>query len=232
MLRPVRVAAVFAVLALAATSLHSQDLVALCKQVSNPPVGAWSAFRFVGGQEDGATMKISVVGTEAHGDTTYKWLEIAMNGFKGGRGESFSGVSKILVPSFGPGMGHPRAMVLKFGNAPAMTMPTGGPMAAMSGGDRTGIEKCGEGKSLGWENVTVPGGTFRALHVQDKDGNGDVWVMPSMPLGLIKMHSDKESGGDMVLTGHGMGAKTAITEAPVPFNPTVLMQMMGGQNSH
>lgn len=85
MLRPV---AVVAALSLAVAPLHSQDLVALCKQMSHPAVGSWSSFRFVGGNNDGATMKISVVGSESHGDTAYLWLEMAMDGFEGARGRS------------------------------------------------------------------------------------------------------------------------------------------------
>ena len=58
MLKPV---AVVAALSLSVAPLHAQDLVALCKQLSHPDVGAWSAYKFVGGREDGATMKLSVV---------------------------------------------------------------------------------------------------------------------------------------------------------------------------
>lgn len=122
-------------------------------------------------------------------------------------------------------------MILKFGTAPAMTMPVEGPMGRMGGGDRTGFEKCGEGKSLGYQDVTVPGGAFHALHIQDQDGS-EVWVMPSMSLGLIKVTRATGQNGTLVLTGHGTGATTAITETPQPFNPAVIMQMMGGQTSH
>jgi len=229
MLRP---AALFAALSLAAASVHAQDLVALCKQMSHPPVGAWSSYRMVGGQDDGATMRLSVVGTETHGDTAYLWIEWALAGMNGPNGQKISMMSKMLVPGFGPGMSSPRTMIMKFGNSPAMTMPADGPMSKMGSQDKTGIEKCGQGKSLGWESVTVPGGTFRALHVQDADGTGDVWVMPAMALGLIKVTPGNGHGSTMVLTDHGTGAKTAITETPVPFNPAVLMQMMGGRTSH
>jgi hypothetical protein len=228
MLKPV---AVVAALSLAVTPLHAQDLVALCKQMSHPAVGSWSSFRIVGGNNDGATMKISVVGSESHGDTAYLWLEMAMNDFEAGRGQKFSAMSKMLVAGFGPGMSHPRAMIVKLGTAPAMTMSPEGPMGRMGGGDRTGFEKCAEGKSLGYQDVTVPGGTFHALHIQDKDGS-EIWVMPSMSLGLIKVTKVTGQGGDLVLTDHGTGAKDALTETPVPFNPAVLMQMMGGQTSH
>ena len=227
MLRPV---AVVAVLSLTVAPLHAQDLVALCKQMSHPAVGSWSSYRMVGGSDDGATMKIAVVGSESHGDTAYVWMEMSMNGFGGGRGQKFSGMSKMLVPGFGPGMASPRAMILKIGTAPAMTMPMEGPMGRIAGGDRTGFEKCGEGKSLGYQDVTVPAGTFHALRVQDKDG-GEIWVMPSMSLGLIKV-TKMSANGQLVMTGHGTGAKDEMTETPVPFNPALLMQMMGGQNSH
>lgn len=230
MLRPV---VALAALSLAAAPVQAQDLVALCKQISHPPVGAWSSYRMIGGQEDGATMRLSVVGSEVHGDTTYLWVEWALAGMNGPNGQKMSVTSKMLVPSFGPGMSSPRSMIMKFGASPAMTMPMDGPMGKMGTEDRTGIEKCGQGKSLGWESVTVPGGTFRALHVQDADGHGDVWVVPSMALGLIKVTPGNEHGSTLVLTDHGTGAKTAITETPVPFNPAIMMQMMGGgRTSH
>lgn len=225
MLRPARVVAVSTLLALAVTPLQSQDLVALCKQMSRPPVGSWATFKVVGGTDNGATVKVSVVGAEA-GDL---WIEFAMNGFGGPNGQKFSGLSKALVDGFGPGMGHPKRSILKLGNAPAMTMPVGGPMGRMAGGDRVGFSKCGEGKSLGYTDVTVPAGTFHALHVQDKDG-GELWVMPSIPLGLIEA-TKMGGGGDVVMTGHGSGAKDELTETPVPFNPAFFMNM-GGQTSH
>ena len=228
MLRPVSVVAAFS---LALTPLHAQDLVSICKQMSHPVVGSWSAFKVVGGSDDGATIKMSVVGTESHGDTTYFWFEMAMDGFEGARGQKFSAMSKLLVPGIGPGMARPRAVVIKFGSAPAMTMPAGGPMSKMSGADQSGFEKCGQGKSLGYQDVTVPAGTFHALRVQDTDGS-ELWVMPSMPLGLIKATKVNAQNGEMVLTAHGSGAKDAITETPVPFNMAIMMQMMGGQNSH
>ncbi|HKV72133.1 MAG TPA: hypothetical protein VJN62_12840 [Gemmatimonadales bacterium] len=229
MLRPA--AAVAVALALAVSPLPAQDLVALCKQMSHPAVGSWSSYQIKGGSNDGATIKISVVGTESHGDTAYLWVEMAMTGFEAGPGQKFSGLSKMLVPGFGPGMQNPRAMILKIGTAPAMTMPMSGPMGRMAGGDRTGFSKCGEGKSLGYADVIVPAGTFHALHVQDQDGS-EIWVMPTMALGLIKVTKVNAGGGDLVMTGHGTGAKDALTEAPVPFNPAIMMQMMGGQNSH
>ncbi|HEY6784903.1 MAG TPA: hypothetical protein VI159_08120 [Gemmatimonadales bacterium] len=221
MLRPVAVAAA---ISLAVAPLHSQDLVALCKQMSHPAVGSWATFKVVGGTDDGATAKVSVVGAEG-GDI---WVEVALNGFDGPNGQKISGMSKALVSDFGPGMAHPKKSILKFGNTPAMTMPVGGPMGQMASGDRTGFAKCGEGKSLGYADVTVPAGTFHALHIQDPKDASELWVMPSVPLGLIKA-TKMGGGGDVVMTGHGSGAKDELTETPIPFNPAIFMQM---GNSH
>lgn len=221
MLRPV---AAFAALSLAVTPLYSQDLVALCRQMSHPPVGSWATFKVVGGTDDGATVKVAVVGAEA-GDI---WIEFSMSGFGGPSGQKFSGMSKALVDGFGPGMAHPKKSILKIGNSPAMIMPVGGPMGQMASSDRTGFAKCGEGKSLGYADVTVPAGTFHALHVQDPKDASEIWVMPTVPLGLIKA-TKMGGGGDVVMTGHGSGAKDELTETPVPFNPAIFMQM---GNSH
>lgn len=230
MLRPVRVVSVLSALVLVLTPLRAQNLVAICRQMSHPPVGSWATFKIIGGSSDGATLKMSIVGSESHGDSTYLWVEMAMNGLEGGRGQKFSGMSKELVGGVGPGLTRPRQVILKIGNGPAMTMPVGGPMGQMAGGDRTGFARCGEGKSLGYADVTVPAGTFHALHVQDKDA-AEMWVMPNLALGLIKA-TRLGGGGDLVMTGHGSGAKDELTEAPVPFNPAILMQMMDGPNSH
>jgi phage terminase large subunit-like protein len=72
MMRRIAAAAVSIVLLPAA--LRAQDLVALCRQAQHPPVGAWSEFRMVGGREDGATVRISIVGSERReGASTSGW---------------------------------------------------------------------------------------------------------------------------------------------------------------
>jgi len=52
---------------------------------------------------------------------------------------------------------------------------------------------------VGWESVTVPAGTFRALHVTTGDG-GEVWASRDVPFGLVKTHGKQ---GDLALTGRG-----------------------------
>jgi hypothetical protein len=225
-----RIAAASAVLLCAVPAARAQDLAALCRGLAHPPVGAWAQYSMVGGRAGGATMRLSIVGTETHGDTSYLWLEIAVRGMPlgmpGGAGDTLSIVNKMLVSGYGPGMAEPRAHVMKFGSAPAMTMPVGQGHGATPGA-RT-MQDCGDGKVVGWERVTVPAGTFRAVHVQNAEGKGDSWVVPNLPFGLVKAATAGAEGdsGQMVLVSHGTGARSQITEAPRPYDAQLLMQLM------
>jgi len=221
-----RIAALLAVLPFAAPAARAQDLAAVCRRIMHPPVGAWSEFGIQGGRAQGTTMRMAVVGRETLHDTTFLWLEIAARGMPMGLGgaaaDTLVVINKVLVPGFGPGMAEPREHVLKFGSLPAMTMETGrrGPGAASG----PTMQDCGNGKVVGWESVTVPAGTFRALHVQDAEGSGDSWVVPDLPFGVVKAAA--ADSGYMVLTGHGMGATSRITETPRPYDPKALMQLL------
>jgi len=230
MLRRLVAVSAFAALALPGTAA-AQDLMSICERAQHPRVGAWSEFKMIGGRNDGGTMRMSVVGSERRGGTEYYWLEMVMRGFFNGRGEEASGpqrmISKMLVAGLGPGMGRPMATVVKVGDAPAMEMPTGRPSPGAQ--THTGLEDCRDAKVIGWERVTVPGGTFRALHVQGASAHADTWVDPDLPFALVKeVSNDQEDRGQMVLTGHGMGARSQITEKPRPFDPQLMMQMLGG----
>lgn len=218
------VATTFAVV-LAAPALRAQDLADICRRVQHPPVGAWSEFRVVGGRNDGGTTRLSVVGTETRGDTSYLWLESVARGFhmagSPDPADTVSFVTKALVRGFGTGMDQPREMIMKIGAAPAMIMPVGG------AGGSSPMDDCASGKVVGWESVTVPAGTFRALHVQDDSGGGDAWILPDLPFALIKtgMGGPGDSG-EMELVAHGMGATSAITETPRPYDPGLFMKEM------
>ena len=229
-----RIAAASALALCAVPAVRAQDLAAVCRRVMHPPVGAWSQFQIVGGRSHGGGMRLSIVGTETRRDTAYLWLEFAMRGMPvGGDGrDTLTVVNKLLVAGFGPGMTEPREHIIKFGSAPAMTMPVdraGGPAAGPSM-----MQDCTDGKVVGWESVTVPAGAFRALHVQDEEGKGDSWVVPDLPFGLVKgaMGGDADDSGQMVLVGHGTGAKSQITETPRPYDAQLLMQLMMGGASH
>jgi hypothetical protein len=73
-------------------------------------------------------------------------------------------------------------------------------------------QKCKEGAIVvvGWETVTVPGGSFRALHFRDEDDEG--WMSADLGFPLVRFVSKKN--GTMELTGHGSDATSSITETP------------------
>jgi hypothetical protein len=222
-------AAISLVVCLGAQAARAQDLEAICRQVGHPPVGAWSEFRIDGGENNGATVRMSIVGSESRGGTRYLWMEVAAHGFSMGREQGGPTaplvINKMLVAGVGPDMGTPQAVIMKFGDAPAMEMPAGRTRATETPGT-TALARCRQGKAVGWESVTVPAGTFRALHVRDAHNRGDLWVVPSLPFAVVKETDLGGGANDMVLIGHGRGATTRIREKPQPWNPQLFMQMM------
>jgi len=226
-----RVVVATAVALLAAPSARAQDIRALCEKVLHPPVGSWSEFRASGGSGTARTMRFSVVGRETHGDTAYLWLEFAARGL--GMGEThgamdtMSVITKLLAPSFGSGLERARAHVMKIGSMPAMEMPVSNRSADASS---SMLEDCQKSQVVGWEQVTVPAGTFRALHVRDAESRTDTWVDPDLPFGVVKGGAANDSDS-VELVAHGMGAKSQITETPRPYDPRLFMQMLQGGRS-
>ncbi len=230
-----RAVAASALIALAVPAgARAQDLEALCRKAQRPPVGAWSEFRMVGGRDDGATIRMSVVGSERREGTDYLWMEMVMHGFpmaaeerQGGPRTAPRVISKLLVPGLGPASGGPRATIFKIGDNPAMELPAS--QSRMTPRQGPNLEACRDAKVIGWESVTVPAGTFRAIHVVASSGRGDTWVVPDLPFAVVKEAGHQES--QMVLVAHGRGARTQITERPRPWNPQAFMQMMTGRGA-
>src|SRR6266568_393642 len=127
-----------------------------------------------------------------------------------------SGVVQILTGSLASGLESPRALVFKVGPQPAMRISgeMAGMMGKQGGQNASAFDwagKCSGARVVGWESVTVPAGTFRALHVTTEDG-GEVWASRDVPFGLVKTHGKQ---GDLALTGRGADAKSSITEKPM-----------------
>lgn len=232
------VAASAVVALLAPASAEAQDITALCEKARRPPVGAWSEFKWVGGRNDGASIRMSIVGTERREGADYLWMEIVMRDFPMGPARQQGGtprampriVSKVLVPGFGVGPSSPRATIMKLGDAPAMEMPVAQGQVGTAGAPN--LDACRSAKVVGWESVTVPAGTFRAIHILNANGQGDSWVAPNLPFALVKeAGTDGGQSRQMVLTGHGTGARSLITEKPRPFDAHLFMQMMTGGQS-
>jgi hypothetical protein len=228
-----RIAAAAALILLLPALAAAQDLVSLCERARHPAVGAWSEFKWVGGRNDGATIRMSIVGKERREGADYLWMEIVMRDFPMGSGRQQAEaprrmISKMLVPGFGAGAGSPRAAIIKLGDLPAMEMPVG--QSRMGAQGAPNLEACQNAKVVGWESVTVPAGTFRAIHIVGANGRGDSWVAPNLPFALVKeVGNDEGQSRQMVLIAHGMGARSLITERPQPFDPRLFAEMMSGR---
>ena len=187
------------------------ELADVCKVLGDAKPGQWASFDGTGSAGVGK-LRLAVVGSEKSGDSTLYWFEVTFTGKDPGK----SGVVQILTASLASGLESPRALIFKVGPQPAMRLS--GEMAGMMG--KQGRQnasafdwagRCGGAHVVGWESVTVPAGTFRALHMTTDDG-GEVWASRDVPFGLVKTHGKQ---GDLALTGRGADAKSSITEKPL-----------------
>ncbi|OLB58453.1 MAG: hypothetical protein AUI13_06880 [Gemmatimonadetes bacterium 13_2_20CM_2_69_23] len=164
-------------LALAPFALPAQsptDLADVCKVLGDAKPGQWASFDGTGSSGVGK-LRLAVVGSERAGDSTLYWFEVSFAGKDPGK----SGVVQILTGSLASGLESPRALVFKVGPQPAMRISgeMAGMMGKQGGQNASAFDwagKCGGAHVVGWESVTVPAGTFRALHVTTEDG-GEVW---------------------------------------------------------
>ena len=167
--RVIPLIAVVAVCAVCATPAAAQvsDKDKICSQVENRTftVGTWASYNWTGGPSGGSTMRMAVVGKEPHEGTTYYWYEMAIEDPRHPGGKM---IMQMLVHG---GVGGVRSVVMKSGDQPAMRMPpqmiqmiNGAPGMSMAS-EMT--RACKEMEVVGWEQVTVPAGQFRALQ---KDG--------------------------------------------------------------
>ena len=196
----------------AAPRLAAQTLADVCKAVVTTKVGQWASYDATGGRSGGGKLRLAIVGTERAGDSTLYWFEMSF----AGNDPSRSAILQLLTPGLATTDARARAVIVKYGAQPAMKVS--GAMADMLS---TGLgrnnpaadwtARCAGTHVVGWESVTVPGGTFRALHARS-DSGGEAWASPEAPFGFVKIHG---KDGDLALTGWGMDAKTAITETPL-----------------
>lgn len=199
----------------------AQDFADLCRQHRRFTNGQWASYRSTGRGEDSGTMKFAIVGMQGTGDAARLTYEMAFATVRRGKPES----SIIRMEVVGLGTLNPQvfSFVMKAGDRPAMKMPD--QMVSMVSRQALAnvaseiAKNCDNAHVVGWESVTVPAGTFRALHVRTDEG-GDAWVTRDVPFGMVKVR--EKNGVTMVLTGRGTGAKTAITETP--------QDMMGGRH--
>lgn len=201
-------------LALVAVPLAAQEFNQFCRGNPKLTVGQWSSYRYTGGPSDGSTMRMAIVGSERQGDSTFLWYEMKFDDAK--HPDRGSTITQMLVAGLGTPDFSIHAMVMKSGNHQAIRYPDM-MLQIMAGPIKKGVgsvieQKCKKGaiQVLGWETVTVPAGSFRALHI--KDGDDEAWASLELGFPMVKFLSKK--GGTMELTGHGGDAKSTITETP------------------
>ena len=196
--------------------LSAQDRDAICRNIQNRPlkVGQWATYALTGGRNDGTTMRLAVVGSEPHEGTTFYWYEVSLNDpAKGPNGKS---IFQVLVPGLGFQASNVRALIMKTGDEPAVRMPDA--MVRMMG-PRVGNNVAGEiarvcqgMEVVGEDRVTVPAGTFRALHLRDARDSSEAWIKLDLDFAMVKVVM--RDGSTMALTGNGGGARSSITEQP------------------
>jgi hypothetical protein len=216
MLKPAALIAAIVLSALAAPPLSAQtatDLANVCKALGDAKVGQWASFEGASSSDRGK-LRLAVVGSERGrgADSTLYWFEVNFAGQEPGK----SGVVQILAPTLASGSAAPRSLIVKIGAQPAMRLSgeMAGMMGQKPGQDNSAFDwasRCSSAHVVGWESVTVPAGTFRALHVTTDDA-GEVWASRDVPFGLVKLHGKQ---GDLVLAARGTDAKSSITEKPV-----------------
>lgn len=193
--------------------LAAQDLPQLCRSAAHVNVGQWASYTRSGGQDDGAQVRFAVVSSEQHGDSTLYWFEIKHSGAPN---RAHNGVVQVLVPGFGAELVGIRAMVLQQGDQPAMRFPD--QMVSMLGAQvgqnnpTLGIAlHCASARVIGWESVTIPSGSVRALHVADPDGN-EAWRVQDVPFGFVKVRM--KDGSMMILNNKGSDATSSLDGMP------------------
>src|SRR5439155_1107511 len=113
---------------------------------------------------------LAIVGQERRGDSTLYWLEISGNGGPSGKG----GILQLLVPGFGVDATAIRGMIVKTAGQPAMKMPDQlvSMMGQNMGQNNEAVDvarRSASAQVVGWESVSVPAGSGRALHPKDVD---------------------------------------------------------------
>jgi len=199
-----------------AAPVVAQEKDQLCNDIQRRPmrVGQWASYNWTGGRADGTTMRMAIVGTEAAEGAPHYWYEMSMNDPK--KGDKGKTIIQMLVPGLFYQTGGVKGMIMKTGDQAAMRMPE--QMVRMMGG-RVGrnvaaeiARSCLEMERVGWELVTVPAGTFRAMHIKPAGEQTEAWVLPDLYFGLLK--ATLKDGSSMVLTGRGADAKSSISETP------------------
>lgn len=208
--------AITTALLFAAAPLAGQTLQDFCNGTVPITVGRWAEYKFTGGRGDGMTMRMAIISSEKVGDSTYYWYEMQTHSMRGNKPNNT--IMQILMSGIATPHVSVKGLIMKDNDRPAMRAPDmmiGMMSRAFTSGMGQYLEqRCKNGSItvVGMESVTVPAGTFQALHFKDNDG-GEAWVSKEMGMfAVVKVVS--KDGTVMELIDRGAGAKSAITETP------------------
>jgi hypothetical protein len=200
------------------TTVQAQNNDCL-KDLKWPGVGKWAEYTMV---SDNKTSKIryAVIGTEKREGVDMRWIEMKMTGENKDKDLTY----QMLLAGQPHEVGKAYEVIFKPGDKQAMKMS--GMMMKMIRGQmekNSVLSNLCEGVTLvGEESVTVPAGTFKAMHFHSAKHESDSWASPSVPFVMVKSEGKKFK---MELAATGDGAKSSITETPTE------MPGLGGPNN-
>ncbi len=183
----------------------------------SPNPGAWSEYTiFDKSTRKRSVMRMSIVGIEADAF----WYEVENRDGEG------SNIVKMLVKGDPNDPENIQRFIIKSGADPAQEMPRdfvfmGRRMAGHMFEQRSGIPSSPQANlrniKTGVGSATVPAGTFHVSLHQIVDTAGKVYAEYKFsenvfPFGVVTSDADNST---MVLVGHGIGAKSLITEEPI-----------------
>ncbi|HUR94883.1 MAG TPA: hypothetical protein VMY76_09895 [Gemmatimonadales bacterium] len=194
-------------LMLAPPALRAQD--ACADNLTWPAVGRWAEYSGVYNKKTPVTSRYAVVGTETRDGVEYKWIEMKMHDEQKQRDMIY----QMLVPGGPLQMDQVAEIVMKMGTDPAMKINGMmlGAIRGQLGKNSAFTDACREATLVGKEKVTVPAGTFQALHYQSPKHESDTWVDPALPFAMLRSTGKAHT---FELVAMGKGAESSITEEP------------------
>ena len=198
-----------------APPVAARDLAEICKKVGELTVGQWADYHNDVPFVESLNSRYAIVGEKTVDGTPHFWLELNIANPVGNT------IMQMLIPGYPYPPQGISGLIMQL--APDLVMEYSKEMAgsmSSQGGDNLSAptaQACNESEIVGTESVTVPAGTFQAVHVKARLGGGkmDIWISDEVPFGIVKFAD--EDGYGLQLLAHGMDAKSSITGTPMKF---------------
>lgn len=197
--------------ALLLAALQVPDQQNTCRDLESRAftLGTWMSHDWKGGQMTGSKTRVAVVGTELQDRVPFYWFEVSLD-------DSARPGSKMTVQILAGGPGSTtagvRKAVMKMGNMAPMTVPPS--TVQMFNGINVAqiARECRSMQLVAWDDLSVPAGKFRAMHLRDPRTSADLWITPGAQSGIVKLIW--KDGSTAVLTAQGSDAKSSWAGMP------------------